>query len=157
MFVRRPECERGVAVGSLCQTPRALNSLRLCTWPSTTSLDQSWRVAIRKRVLRNICVPIAYRVGVIQRRAVRRMSQVHVNYRSSPLTQPGRSYGLPAAGERAPDVDVVSGWKSIRLYAALRSARHTMSLAAAAPGGCGPWTSLSAGSQPSSGCPIALP
>lgn len=134
MFVRRPECERGVAVGSLCQTPRALNSLRLCTWPSTTSLDQSWRVAIRKRVLRNICVPIAYRVGVIQRRAVRRMSQVHVNYRSSPLTQPGRSYGLPAAGERAPDVDVVSG---LEIYSAVRGAALGAAHHVAGRGGAG--------------------
>jgi hypothetical protein len=80
-----------------------------------------------KRALRDVLVPLASRITPIQRRAVRRMSQVHLTYRSSSLTPPGsRSNGV-RPGDRAPDAQVVeAGCRSRRLYEVLRSGRHVL-------------------------------
>ena len=50
------------------------------------------------RALRNTIVPIAGHLAPIQRRAVRRISHIHVAYPSSALTHPGRLARRPPAG-----------------------------------------------------------
>jgi hypothetical protein len=78
-----------------------------------------------KRVLRDTLVPIASRIPPVQRRAVRRLGQVHVSYRSSSLTRPNVATGSLQPGDRAPDVEVVAlGGAALRLYEALRDGRH---------------------------------
>ena len=69
-----------------------------------------------KRLMRDMIVPLASRLPVIQKRATRRTGQLHVAYRSSRLAV-GAS-----AGDRMPDVQV----DGRRLYEALRSRKHVL-------------------------------
>jgi 2-polyprenyl-6-methoxyphenol hydroxylase-like FAD-dependent oxidoreductase len=81
-----------------------------------------------QRALRDALLPVVSRLPVVQRRAVRRLSQVHVTYRHSSLTR--HAGARPAAlrpGDRAPDVCVVvPGAGPRRLYEALRAGRHLL-------------------------------
>lgn len=80
-----------------------------------------------KRTLRDILVPLASRVPLIQRRATRLMSQLHITYRSSSLTRRGAGSRHLQPGERAPDVRVVEhGGTTRRLYEVLRAGRHIL-------------------------------
>jgi len=73
-----------------------------------------------KRTVRDIVVPLASRLPRIQRRAARRLGQLHVSYRESRL-----SHG-DSSGDRVPDMSVRDGHGTLRLYEALRSHRHVL-------------------------------
>jgi 2-polyprenyl-6-methoxyphenol hydroxylase-like FAD-dependent oxidoreductase len=79
-----------------------------------------------KRVVRDTVVPLASRVPAIQRWAVRRMSQQHVEYRASSLTQRSAQIGQLRAGDRAPDLSVRSSLGTSRLVEVLRAGRHIL-------------------------------
>jgi hypothetical protein len=86
-----------------------------------------------RRALRNTIIPLAGRLAPIQRRAVRRMSHIHVAYPSSPLTQRSRSRGGVRPGERAPDLDMTGHGGETRLYEVLRHGRPVLVISAQAP------------------------
>jgi 2-polyprenyl-6-methoxyphenol hydroxylase-like FAD-dependent oxidoreductase len=88
-----------------------------------------------QRALRNTIVPIAGSLTPIQRRAVRRISHIHVAYPSSPLTHPGRRRHGLRPGERAPDLEVTGNEGKARLYEVLRHGRHVLMLSS--PGASG--------------------
>ena len=69
-----------------------------------------------QRALRNIIVPAAGSLAPIQRRAVRRMSHIHVAYPSSALTRHGGGRAGIQPGQRAPDLDVTGNGRKTRLY-----------------------------------------
>jgi 2-polyprenyl-6-methoxyphenol hydroxylase-like FAD-dependent oxidoreductase len=96
-----------------------------------------------RRALRNTIVPLAGRLAPIQRRAVRRMSHIHVAYPSSPLTQRSRSRGGVRPGERAPDLEVTGPGGESRLYEVLRHGRHVLLIS-----GRGSGTDLPPGMRP---------
>jgi 2-polyprenyl-6-methoxyphenol hydroxylase-like FAD-dependent oxidoreductase len=87
-----------------------------------------------QRAARNAIVPIAGSLTPIQRRAVRRISHIHVAYPSSPLTRPSRSRGGIRPGERAPDLEVTGRGGETRLYQVLRHGRHVLVLCGPDPG-----------------------
>jgi 2-polyprenyl-6-methoxyphenol hydroxylase-like FAD-dependent oxidoreductase len=81
-----------------------------------------------KRKVRDVLLPVASSVPLVQRRAIRRLSQVHVSYHRSSLTRRARlSTGL-RPGDRAPDLRVVVRGRDMRLYEALREKRHILLL-----------------------------
>lgn len=82
------------------------------------------------RAVRNTIVPAAGRLTPVQRRAVRRISHVHVGYASSPLTHPDRNRAGIRPGQRVPDLRVTSNGRTTRLYEILRHARHVLLLPA---------------------------
>jgi hypothetical protein len=88
-----------------------------------------------QRALRNTIVPIAGRLAPLQRRAVRRISHIHVAYPSSPLTHPGRRRHGLQPGERAPDLEVTGNEGKTRLYEVLRHGRHVLLIPGPGPGG----------------------
>jgi hypothetical protein len=88
-----------------------------------------------QRALRNTIVPIAGSLAPIQRRAVRRMSHIHVAYPSSPLTHPDRSRAGIQPGQRAPDLEVTCSGRKTRLYAVLRKGRHVLLITGPGPAG----------------------
>ena len=88
-----------------------------------------------QRALRNTIVPIAGSLTPIQRRAVRRISHIHVAYPSSPLTHPGRRRDGLQPGERAPDLEVSGNEGKIRLYEVLRHGRHVLLISGPGPDG----------------------
>ena len=73
-----------------------------------------------KRALRDLVVPLASRLPKIQRRASRRLGQLHVSYAGGRL-----SHG-DSAGDRMPDMLVRDQHGTLRLYEALRSHRHVL-------------------------------
>jgi hypothetical protein len=79
-----------------------------------------------KRALRDALVPLASRVPIVQQRAVRRMSQQHVEYRSSPLTQRGSRMAQLRPGDRAPEITVLTPDGSLRLQEVLHGGRHVL-------------------------------
>jgi 2-polyprenyl-6-methoxyphenol hydroxylase-like FAD-dependent oxidoreductase len=87
------------------------------------------------RALRNAIVPVAGRLTPVQRRAVRRISHIHVAYPSSALTCPGRRRHGLRPGERAPDLEVTGNEGKTRLYQVLRHGRHVLMLSS--PGASG--------------------
>ena len=85
-----------------------------------------------RRALRDALLPVVSRLPLVQRRAVRRLSQVHVTYRHSSLTRHdgGARWAALRPGDRAPDVCVVvPGTGPLRLYEALRRGRHLLLVA----------------------------
>ncbi len=90
------------------------------------------------RAVRNTIVPMAGRLTPVQRRAVRRISHIHVAYPSSPLTWPDRNRAGVRPGQRVPDLDVTAHGEPTRLYEVLRSGRHVLLMP-------GPGTDLPAG------------
>jgi 2-polyprenyl-6-methoxyphenol hydroxylase-like FAD-dependent oxidoreductase len=88
-----------------------------------------------QRALRNTIVPIAGRLTPIQRRAVRRISHIHVAYPSSALTCSGGGRGGLQPGERAPDLEVTGDEGNTRLYQVLRHGRHVLLISGPGPGG----------------------
>ncbi|MBV9354740.1 MAG: FAD-dependent monooxygenase [Chloroflexi bacterium] len=82
-----------------------------------------------KRALRDSIVPLASRVPEVQRRAVRRMSQQHVEYRASPLTSRGSLLARLRPGDRAPEITVLALNGSARLQEVLRGGRHVLVVA----------------------------
>ena len=87
-----------------------------------------------QRALRNTIVPIAGRLTPIQRRAVRRISHIHVAYPSRALTHPGRRRAGLQPGERAPDLEVSGNEGKTRLYEVLRHGRHVLLISGPRPG-----------------------
>jgi 2-polyprenyl-6-methoxyphenol hydroxylase-like FAD-dependent oxidoreductase len=79
-----------------------------------------------QRAVRNIVVPLAGRLAPVQRRAVRRISHIHVAYPSSPLTRPDRNRAGVRPGQRVPDLEVTANGKPARLYEVLRRGRHVL-------------------------------
>src|SRR5579859_4150759 len=79
-----------------------------------------------KRALRDAIVPLASRVPVVQQRAVRRMSQQHVEYRSSSLTERGGRLARLRPGDRVPEMTVRTPNGSLRLQEVLRGGRHVL-------------------------------
>ncbi|MBV9094964.1 MAG: FAD-dependent monooxygenase [Streptosporangiaceae bacterium] len=79
-----------------------------------------------QRVVRNAIVPVAGRLTPVQRRAVRRIGQVHVAYPSSPLTRPDRDRTGVRPGQRFPDLEVTADGRPSRLYEVLRRGRHVL-------------------------------
>jgi 2-polyprenyl-6-methoxyphenol hydroxylase-like FAD-dependent oxidoreductase len=86
-----------------------------------------------KRGLRDAIVPAAGHIPAIQRRAARRLTQVHVAYPSSRLTRPHRRPGKPKPGQRAPDIEVLAAQGGTRLHSVLRRGRHVLVVAGADP------------------------
>jgi 2-polyprenyl-6-methoxyphenol hydroxylase-like FAD-dependent oxidoreductase len=82
-----------------------------------------------KRAVRDTVVPLASRLPVVQRQAVRRMSQQHVEYRTSSLTQRGPRLARLRAGDRAPEITVLTPNGSMRLQEVLRGGRHAIVVA----------------------------
>ena len=78
------------------------------------------------RAARKAIVPTAGRLPSLQRRAVRRISHIHVSYASSSLTHPDRSRGGVRPGQRMPDLEVTSDGRTTRLYEVLRHGRHVL-------------------------------
>ena len=64
----------------------------------------------------------------MQRRAVCRLSQVHVSYHRSSLTRRAHSFTGLRPGDRAPDLPVVVRGRGMRLYEALRETFHILLL-----------------------------
>ncbi|MFN2518815.1 MAG: FAD-dependent monooxygenase [Jatrophihabitantaceae bacterium] len=82
-----------------------------------------------KRAVRDVLVPAATSVPLVQRRAARRLSQVSIGYPTSPLIRPdGRGPG-PKPGERVPDVEVGTHEGPARLHQLLGSGRHVLIVA----------------------------
>jgi len=81
-----------------------------------------------KRKVRDVLLPVASSVPLVQRRAVGRLSQVHVSYERSSLTRRARSWTGLRPGDRAPDLRVVVRGRGMRLYEALRESRHIVLL-----------------------------
>jgi len=86
------------------------------------------------RAARNAIIPAAGRVTALQRRAVRRISHIHVSYAASPLTRPDRRHGGVRPGQRAPDLEVIGDGRTARLYELLRHGRHVLLMPARGPG-----------------------
>jgi FAD binding domain len=84
-----------------------------------------------QRALRDAIVPVAFRVGPVHRRAVRRWTQVNVGYPARRLTWPG----WVRPGRRVPDLEVHTPDGSSRLLAVLRGGRHVMLVTGADPAG----------------------
>jgi 2-polyprenyl-6-methoxyphenol hydroxylase-like FAD-dependent oxidoreductase len=82
-----------------------------------------------QRAVRNTIVPLAGRLAPVQRRAVRRISHIHVAYPSSPLTYPDRNRGGVRPGQRVPDLEVTADGHRTRLYQILRRGRHVLLIA----------------------------
>jgi 2-polyprenyl-6-methoxyphenol hydroxylase-like FAD-dependent oxidoreductase len=88
-----------------------------------------------KRALRDAIVPLASRVPILQDGAVRRMSQQHVEYRSSSLSRRGSRLTRPRPGDRVPEITVLTPNGPMRLQEVLRAGRHVLVVASgAAPG-----------------------
>ena len=87
-----------------------------------------------QRALRNTIVPIAGRLAPLQRRAVRRISHIHVAYPSGAPTRPGRGRDGLRPGERAPDLEVTGNEGRTRLYEVLRHGRHVLLISGPGPG-----------------------
>jgi 2-polyprenyl-6-methoxyphenol hydroxylase-like FAD-dependent oxidoreductase len=88
-----------------------------------------------KRALRDTILPAASRLPAIQRRAARRLSQVHAAYPASRLTRPDGTWGRPRPGDRAPDIVVAGPAERSRLYEVLRSGRHVLLVSGSDPVG----------------------
>jgi 2-polyprenyl-6-methoxyphenol hydroxylase-like FAD-dependent oxidoreductase len=86
-----------------------------------------------KRALRDAIVPAASRVGPVHRRAVRRWTQVNVAYPASSLTKTDRGPGRPSAGQRVPDLEVLTAEGPSRLFTVLRRGRHVIVITGADP------------------------
>ena len=86
------------------------------------------------RAARNAIIPAAGRLATLQRRAVRRISHIHVSYAASPLTRPDRSHGGVRPGQRVPDLEVIGDGRTTRLYEVLRHGRHVLLMQAPSPG-----------------------
>jgi 2-polyprenyl-6-methoxyphenol hydroxylase-like FAD-dependent oxidoreductase len=102
--------------------PVAAEVLRLThaiVWYSTLSHPLKQRA-------RNVIVPAAGRVPLIQRRAARRLSQVYVGYPAGPLTRPDRWRDRPRPGQRVPDIEVLTGEQTARLHSVLRRGQHVL-------------------------------
>ena len=114
--------ERGPVAADVLALTHALVKLGTVTHPM-------------QRAARNAIVPVAGRLTPIQRRAVRRISHIHVAYPSSPLTHPGRSRHGLQPGQRAPDLEVTGRGQKTRLYEVLRHGRHVLLISGPDPGG----------------------
>ena len=114
--------ERGPVAADVLALTHALVKLGTVTHPM-------------QRAARNAIVPVAGRLAPLQRRAVRRISHIHVAYPSSPLTHPGRSRHGLQPGERAPDLEVTGRGQKTRLYEVLRHGRHVLLISGPDPGG----------------------
>jgi FAD binding domain/Aromatic-ring hydroxylase, C-terminal len=86
-----------------------------------------------KRGLRDAIVSAAGHIPAVQRRAARRLTQVHVADPSSGLTRPDRRPGKPRPGQRAPDIEVLAAHGHTRLHSVLRRGRHVLLIAGADP------------------------
>jgi hypothetical protein len=91
-----------------------------------TALSRPW-----ERVARNTLLPLVTRHSRVRSRAVRRISQLYVDYRSSPLTVADGKAGRPRGprlqpGDRAPDARLRSCGRQVRLHEVLRGTGHTL-------------------------------
>jgi FAD binding domain len=84
-----------------------------------------------KRRVRDIVVPALGRSPAIQRRAARRISQVHVAYPPGPMARQDRGREAPGPGQRMPDIQVRAGSQPTTLHAVLRGGRHVLVVPAA--------------------------
>lgn len=90
-----------------------------------SSLSLPWQ-----RALRGLVVPTVTRVPLVRRRIAERMSQVYVDYRSSPLTAParGRTLGV-RPGDRALDTHGLRcDGVMVRFHQLLRAPGHVLLL-----------------------------
>jgi 2-polyprenyl-6-methoxyphenol hydroxylase-like FAD-dependent oxidoreductase len=85
------------------------------------------------RAARNVIIPAAGRLTTLQRRAVRRISHIHVSYAASPLTRSDLSHGGVRPGQRVPDLEVTGDGPTTRLYELLRHGRHVLLMRARGP------------------------
>jgi 2-polyprenyl-6-methoxyphenol hydroxylase-like FAD-dependent oxidoreductase len=121
--------ERGPAAADVLALTHALVTLGTMTHPA-------------QRALRKTVIPLASRLAPVQRRAARRMGQLHVSYPSSPLTAPGRAGPGIRPGQRAPDLAVTGSRGQTRLHEVLRRGRHVLLITGADGDGqvpLGPW------------------
>jgi hypothetical protein len=84
-----------------------------------------------KRKARDLIVPALARTAVVQRRAVRRLSQVYLTCPPGPLVRRDHGRGTPGPGQRAPDVGVRAGSEATTLHRVLRGGRHVLVVPAA--------------------------
>jgi hypothetical protein len=86
--------------------------------------------------LRDRLIPLVVGQEVIQQRAVRRVAELSIGYRHSPIVSEhgiGRLGGGPPAGDRAPDAGpLLQAGASTSLYALLHEPKHTLLLIAGA-------------------------
>src|SRR5579859_50798 len=82
------------------------------------------------RAARNAIIPAAGQLAALQRRAVRRVGQIHVSHASSTLTRPDHGRGGVRPGQRVPDVLVTGDGGTFRLYEVLRRGRHVLVISA---------------------------
>jgi 4,5-epoxidase len=76
-----------------------------------------------QRRIRDLAVPALGRTAMVQRRAVRRLSQVYVAYPAGPSAGSGRGRRGPRPGQRMPDLAVRAGGEVTRVHAVLRGGR----------------------------------
>jgi 2-polyprenyl-6-methoxyphenol hydroxylase-like FAD-dependent oxidoreductase len=88
-----------------------------------------------KRAVRDAVIPRLAKVPPVHRRAVRRWAQVNVGYASSRCTSPDLSRGHPRAGERVPDIPVVTPDGPSSLFRVLRHGGHVLVVPGAGPDG----------------------
>ena len=86
------------------------------------------------RAARNAIIPAVGHLAALQRRAVGRVSQIHVRYASSALTCPDHGRSGVRPGQRVSDVLVTSDGGTFRLYEVLRRGRHVLLVSARGPG-----------------------
>ena len=83
------------------------------------------------RSLRDRLVPVLLSFDAVRQRARRAVSELAVHYRQSPIVEEHWQPQGPAAGDRAPDMDLTAwdGTRETTLLEALRQARHVLVLA----------------------------
>jgi hypothetical protein len=86
-----------------------------------------------KRAVRDAVIPLVAKVRPVHRHAVRRWAQVNVGYAGSRSTEPDRSRGHPRAGERVPDVPVVTADGPSSLFRVLHRGGHVLVVCGAGP------------------------
>jgi hypothetical protein len=78
--------------------------------------------------------PLALDTALVRETAARTLSQVMVEYRSSPLSHTAHAAGTLRSGDRLPDIEVTSdGTVSVPLYSLLDPSRITVLVAGGAP------------------------
>jgi 2-polyprenyl-6-methoxyphenol hydroxylase-like FAD-dependent oxidoreductase len=86
-----------------------------------------------KRCIRDLTVPALGRTAMIQRWAVRRISQVYIAYPAAPKGSLSGGWGRPRPGQRMPDLTVRAEGEVTTLHAVLRGGRPVLVMPPACP------------------------
>jgi 2-polyprenyl-6-methoxyphenol hydroxylase-like FAD-dependent oxidoreductase len=79
-----------------------------------------------QRRARDLTVPLLSRTPPVQRRAARRMAQMHVSYRGSQLAESRHPWRGPRPGDRAPNIPITVRGVQTTLHAVLNDRRHVL-------------------------------